>query len=810
MAVPFLRGLAAIAGNGKRGAEHASTSAQLANTLLRLAHVPTMIARVSTRGLSTILKAKTLLTRVVVQLQHTGLSSMLKAMSGWRRGVGPHEQRFVVLGVCHAWDDTTQKLRESKQVLGERRSTQRVSQTVLVQKSMIQARCLQVTADGQISYFGRAENFLIPPLEVPGKSAADLRQVMLASAAWNGPICLEDRASMHNLAASVDSAILTFWPDGASPNLRWLKHVCAVTLRDEWPAGLLVDPQELCMIHQAHRIKVSCLEAQSMVGLLYCFSKLARSGAVYKDFTDQICEFVDSRLDIVVGAPPPAAATARSRRIFDLIYDLDGEHHSRGKDGARKSQLWHDVQALLELDNSGFSDTDRIVHYCVASGGKQCCQDAEDTKTKLKVAYIHLFVTRCWPEGTLSRWTHVRTLLGLVAAGFLCRGILRVALAPLLQVSEADGLHAQQAGEHLSADTAGAGLSDEVVQHRARKQKVQAWLVKPETPWQVAVVFLTTSILDRVTYFLMTGGKGAKPLKPGSFAKSEMPIEMSGVWRLIRDCRSAFLGLLREFDEDDSPTRVLLRSMGVSDAAATSGPCVLFLRRHALKMSIGLYRRFEVRFRTYPYKLWVLVDDKTSAEVKRAAIEEFHGLPSCCAGWFGSQLQRLFPTEDSLSSPLCRIVLTTWLATLIFSTYACEAEHASVRRIVGGSVGPARNFSLVARDRVLECTRAVHMERMHQDPRDFDELSSAAKRRAAIVDDDGVADNPLFPEPTAVEWREDGQPQALMAPPPRSSAIEDQGIARPLVIQCMGSWGVVRSVAWRVTSKGHSGTTTAR
>lgn len=762
--LPFLRGLVPSLGGGRRG--DAANAPPLAPTILRLAHMPTTVSRVTSRGLLTIFKAKALLTRMLVKLQHQGLANMITAMSSWIRAARPTEQRFVVLGVTHAWDDTTQKVREPQRVEGARRSTQRVSQTVLVQKNMVHSSALLMHADGGVSLFARAENFTIPPLEVPGKSAEDLRQAMLASAAWTGPMNIENKPSMLALAAATDAVVLTFWPDGASQNIRWLKHVCGVSLRDSWPDNLLIDPQELCLIHQSHRIKVGCLEAQSMIGLVFCFSKLARSGTLFKLLADNICAFVDAHLEVVRGVQPPAES-ARNHELFDLLFDLSGEHHTRGRNRDRKSNLWQDVHAILALDNSGNLNTDTIVHYCCTSDGRPCCKDIEDTKTKLKATYSSVFISRCWPEGTLSRWTHVRSLLGLIAAGFLCRGILGKALAPLLEDGTTDPERTEAAGREIAAESAGAGDSDAQVQHRVRKAKVAAWLRRTETPWQIAVVFVTSTVLDKITYFLMTGGEGSSPTKLGSIAKAEEPIDMGKMWRLTSSSRHAYLKLLSDVQDPGSLVRRLFRGMGVSDDIVTSPACLTFLRRHALKMSAGLFRRFELRLGSFPYRLWILTDDAAGDEVKRRTVEEFHSLSSCCAGWFGSQLKRLFPTKEDLAGPLAGLCIMTWLRTLIFSTYGCEREHASVRRIVGGAVGPARNFSLVARERVMECTRAIHIDRLHCDPRECDEAKQAkqAKRQQQSIEDESgdQVGSPLFPTITDVQWGPTGEARVQVA-----------------------------------------------
>lgn len=151
-----------------------------------------------------------------------------------------------------------------------------------------------------------------------------------------------------------------------------------------------------------------------------------------------------------------------------------------------------------------------------------------------------------------------------------------------------------------------------------------------------------------------------------------------------------------------------------------------------MKLSVGLFRRFERKLASFPYKLWILTDDAASDGAKQKVVEDFHAMLPCCAVWSGSSLQKLFPTTKALAGPLASVTILTWLRTLVFSTYGCEREHASVRRIVGGTVGPARNSSLVARDRVLECTRAIHIDKLHVDPWEYEE-ADALFREGVVV-----------------------------------------------------------------------------
>lgn len=153
--------------------------------LCRLAHLPSAFCRAGARGSQVILKAKAFLARQVVQLQFTAFAAMLTSMARWRDD-GKVGERIVVLGISHQWDDSPQQLRESKPSPDSRTAKQRVSKTVLVQRSVVQSIAAEFRQDGSKRLFSRAENFIVPPLLMHGKSAEWLRAAMLASSKWRG------------------------------------------------------------------------------------------------------------------------------------------------------------------------------------------------------------------------------------------------------------------------------------------------------------------------------------------------------------------------------------------------------------------------------------------------------------------------------------------------------------------------------------------------------------------------------------------------------------------------------------------------
>lgn len=190
----------------------------------------------------------------------------------------------------------------------------------------------------------------------------------------------------------------------------------------------------------------------------------------------------------------------------------ESAHHDRGGSGEqkKKSLLYKDVEFLLSMDNALLDNQEKAVHCCSDGHGGTCCNSLEETKAKLKDVYYNIFIFHPFPTGTLSRWTHIRTILSILLSSLVCRNIMFRALSPVLEKSLANAPL-----EELSAGSAGAGDSDMQVTHSLRKQKVFTFLSRPQTPGELVVLFFTTSVLDRLVYFFMGAGPDHQARRPG-------------------------------------------------------------------------------------------------------------------------------------------------------------------------------------------------------------------------------------------------------------------------------------------------------
>lgn len=270
-------------------------------------------------------------------------------------------------------------------------------------------------------------------------------------------------------------------------------------------------------------------------------------------------------------------------------------------------------------------------------------------------------------------------------------------------------------------------------------------------------MLLLVNILDTLMYSLMGGnapGAGASR-RPATLPKLEAPLPFRDFLEHVRGCCGKLLAFLEEWCAPEANSTALLQGMGVDQVGQSTSEALLFARRQCISFSAGLYRRFVLLLSSFPWRLWVLKDGSFDDAVCKDVADELFRERGCCLGWFGRRLRAFLPDAEALLSPLGRATLSTWFRTLVWTIYGCEKEHGSCRRLLHGA-GPSWSWTLAARERLLECSRTVHIERTSWDPARAppQDRATVTERLAASVD---MAPGPLatFPEsrPPAIEFR---------------------------------------------------------
>lgn len=792
--------LAKVVGLGKRQPminQLGKITTACAEAMVRVAFVPSAVCRFANTGVRTILRVRTFFVRLVLGLQSMAFAALVSKMEAFRESCSQVVQSggscTTVLAVSYSWDETKQMLRDLKVNALQRQAGQRVSRSILVQRCMVYATASVQDAAGSSEAHSRAEALIIPPLEVCGKTT----QYLLAAFRKAFPLPLFETDRLRELMGRISALILGFSGDSASTNRRFLKHLVGAMEEVPWPDNILVDPGQVCLLHQIHRVKVQIVEVHNLVSLMYCLSKLVRAGSVTPLISDYVAQLVQNRCVRRVGPPPPGA-NEQARRTLDMIFRLDASHHKHaGKKGVGTSRLVKDALELLKMDNGGFLNpgTD-LVHHCWDGQGP-CCASLADTKDKMTAAYLNLFVCHSMPVATLSRWTHIQTVCSILCCGFACRDIFVQALAHGLNAD--DKAEAVAVGR-LDLVAAGAGDDDRATEYRARVAKVRQWLLRATTRVHVACLFMMLRIAETVSYYLMGGDKSddARNSQPGTIPRSESPRPVKELIAKVRDAMVQFASSLVLYEAGDSECAFFLRALGATEADINSDHCIRIFRRYMVGASVGFHRRLNRRLHAFPYKLWLLVEPGVPHSTRQACAEEFSQLPSCCLGVFGRCLKKRCPNSDALLSHDGRTIVKAWLDSVQWSIYACEKEHASCRRLCEGT-GPGRNWSLVARERVAEQVRAAHKQMLGMDPaacpvmasssrkRDARAVSPSASLEAAIPE--GLTNDAIVVPNAAIAWP--GHTNALVARPERDDGGEvaplKPGAAAPGVAQLGGA-----------------------
>lgn len=729
-------------------------SDECADLFVRVAHVSASAARAAGQGVGMVLRIRAFVVRLFLAMQSASCDALVQALATLRAAAAtsPGKKSATVVAFVHSWDETKQMLRQPRLTTAARQSTQPVGRNIMVQKSMVIAHA-KLEDVGEVHNYSRAESIIVPPMELYGKSSAFIVSGLRRGMQF--PAFCKD--AVHRLAEAGTTFVLTFIGDAAASNRRAMKHIVGQSEKDEWPANVLLDVGQVCMLHQVHRIKTGVVDVHNTVSNMFCLSKLVRAGSVMPLVADYIADSVARRCQRII-APPPPESVAKAKAIMDLLYKLDAPHHLlHGKRGVRKSGLARDIQELLDVDNGAFAHGgDELVHYCWDGRGGPCCPSQEAAVDRMTAAFLNMCVGHAVPVATLSRWTHIGTVCTMLCTSFAFHDVLRRAL---IFSFSADDKAEQLAAQELVELAVGAGDGDVQTQHMARVAKVRRWLERGETKLQVTTLLLMLQVLDGVTYYLMGGERAeGEHIRPGSSARPEQALPAKEFVERVRRALLQLAELLQDYTDECSTCNIFFNGMGIRSEVLKTDGAMRDFRRQIVGASSGLFRRLSLRLQTFPVKLWMLVAPSIGEELRRQVAHDFLAMRPCCVGIFGKALQRKFPTVQSLLGTEGRCVIQGWLSTLQWAIYSCEKEHASCRRLAGAG-GPGRSWPLVARERVMESARALHLERVGMDPALMVQARGAKRHAPAEAGErdqpqvrDPLAGNFLHMPPPALSW----------------------------------------------------------
>ena len=143
-------------------------------------------------------------------------------------------------------------------------------------------------------------------------------------------------------------------------------------------------------------------------------------------------------------------------------------------------------------------------------------------------------------------------------------------------------------------------------------------------------------------------------------------------------------------------------------------------------------RRYEVKFGSWPYRLFALCSDRYTVEEKRAIAQEALQTKRCCRDMFTEGVCLRFPTVDRMLSDHAAATLRATFSNLVLATDLSERMNAEIAASKP-SRGHARDFVHFSRESLLKQARTVHMQRGGSDPLKPSGLQASAEPCSASV-----------------------------------------------------------------------------
>jgi len=642
-------------------------------------------------------------------------------------------RHVVSLCISHEFDSTKQDMAlEQIQRLG-RPSRRRIGCEVMFQHCVL--HIVLHSGDEECIF---SERWLMSPLVMLGKTAAFVAKCVELRKA----IDFTDTDAVKAVKTAVDSVVEQIRCDKGTPNLPAIRHFASI-LEENVDNGIYESTN--CEVHVTNRLKNAAKGVPSIVGKLFSLSNLLKFGSTLDAMIDHVEKIVGQEMRRVE-APPPVDGATQWHDVFDEVFKLSAEYHkrrgsSRTPDAA--SELVSDVSALLEVLND--SPTAMVWnHYCWNSATRQpCCQDLQDAQEKMTVRLVNVFVTPAFPRVTMSRFTYVLKALGRVLAGIVTKRIF----PRCFNRGFDSGTPAAQ-GDAPDIAEFGAGDTDLSELQGRRAKTVGAWLNSRSTTWEVAISFVTTSVLSELEYAIMPD-KGAKApvLVSTLLDRFTSPIAV---------CLTAFVRLLQQWHfRRDGPWRLL----GLMGFTSSSQHMRRWARSQVLSQAAGVGFHHDDKYSALPWAMHKLINTQWSREEQDNIVEQMLEASDCCLPIACRHFRKIFATKEKMLSTAGLATLKAWAAGHVFHTLSSERGHAQERSALAAAAAPGRSFHHHSRSDLLRQLAVVHQNNNGLDPtKPMAKANSLAGAKKAIVNQDHFAQ--IMPVPTdmpaegaIVEWR---------------------------------------------------------
>lgn len=426
---------------------------------------------------------------------------------------------------------------------------------------------------------------------------------------------------INAVAARLRVVTLSETPDNCSANMRKRGFTDS-----QLPRNVLSTPHGCC-VHLTQRILCGTIGMKDMVGDVHAVFHVTRNPSSRNVLDRAVRRFVDENLVIIHGEPDPAwrahtAAVLRHTllRVADhaagtvFRIPLGGEHAGEGDaEHSSSSKRALGAELILKFLN-GDTRLRQLTHH-----ENGCCGSVQEARDNVAAAILQGGLVGGFAATTpsTSRWGSMFESLGEQLAGEMCSSIIGQVF------SHAFPGAAERAPPERDADD-----DDERIKIRRKIGRARECLQDKERMSFRAVMSWATEPIDHLWLHLQWLDVR------GSVVLDLQHDALNPFSKCLADLSASLLAPLHE-----SPLSVVIDHYDVLGDQRVER-LIAEWHRLLVCMICQLHWRFSIRFRTWPYKLSLLVDARVSEEAKRQVATDLMHEPECCLdpgfGWKAS------------------------------------------------------------------------------------------------------------------------------------------------------------------------------
>lgn len=636
--------------------------------------------------------------RCILNRQQEGLEFVLRNL-GRAMEEEPARTPSTHLTLVHMWDEVEAKFQWAPENL-------RFSRKAVMIPTMVQRGVVGITVREQAPLEGRTaglqEHWLGPPLEVSGTSAGAVLPALRRF--WPGSLDFSAVEAMRQLTAN--GTTVTYMPmgDKASGNLSvmkfWGQRWEDDYLTDAGLAGRVFYWPDTCTVHLHHRAKLQIHGLKEHTMRHFSVANLLRLRGVQSQVLARLEDLIMSKLQRIVSPPPQQDGIVDMYLIADILFKLDDPRHNRKGRGG-KSQRHDDITRLCRMMNGNMLE-DSLVHYCWnESTGQGCCADREEAVGKMVFACSCALFGEADPLPAESRWTNLlmnmqKTLLRRCAQGL---GLDAFQYAPVSGAAAA----------MMEVDEAAMEKFYDLV-NKSRLDKTRMYFAEPRTMHELVVYCVILDAADdNLLYSLMDDALHDSGERP-----SKMDLLLRPSSSKVGKCAQSLHNLLCEWGAGGARRRPWCL-LDVVRAPLEQEQFLRWARSQVLRLTSALFRRYESKFASWPYKLYALVCDEFTEEERQQVVADLMGADRQMLDTYSFGVRAAFPTAEQLRSAKCMDMLANDFRNHAHSIAQIERLNAELTR-GHNSRAPARNFAAAACHSVLRQAKAIHRARGGEEP----------------------------------------------------------------------------------------------